>query len=252
MNMADVMTKLGQNDLRLARRDQFLITLLVYGFIMIGIIRYLLPMITNTLLSGELNFDLQPYYPLIISTLVIHQVSAVMGGTITGFLLLDERDDQTIRAIMVTPMPINLFVMYKILVPMLLGFILGFVGLSVLAPFTTLNLVQILLISLINSLFAALVCLFLATFANNKVEGFAMIKIVGSLSIIVFGGWFIQEPYQFLLGFYPPYWTMKAFWSIEAGVSTSKWLSFLILSLITHSIALWYFVRRFNHTIYEG
>lgn len=249
MQITSVIAKMGRNDAKIITRDSFLIVLFAYGVATFIAMRLLLPPITDALLN-RMDFDLAPYYPLLIATAVLHQVAAVLGGTIVGFLLIDERDNNTITALMVTPVSMGQYVVYRVILPIVFCVALGLVGLLLLAPFSSLSTLQMLILSLLNGGFAALVTLTMATFASNKVEGFALIKIVGSLIIIVLAAWWIPTPWQFLLGFYPPFWTMKAYWLIEQGQTGVAWAS-MGASLLTHSLALAYLIRRFTQAIYQ-
>lgn len=38
-------------------------------------------------------------------------------GVVTGFLLLDERDDRTLTALQVTPLPLRAYIFYRVTVP---------------------------------------------------------------------------------------------------------------------------------------
>lgn len=250
MQMTEVIRKVGRNDARIIGRDSFLLTLMGYAVGMLIIMRLVLPPIATALLENA-AFDLVPYYPLLVSALVLHQVAAVLAGTIMGFLLIDERDHKTITALLVTPVPPHKYVLYRVMIPMVVGFMLSVAGLLLLGNVVTVAWWQVMLLSAINALFAALISLFLATFSGNKVEGFATIKIVGSLLLIIMGAWFIPEPWQFIAGIYPPYWTMKALWSIEAGANITTWLTYLALASVTHLMALAYLVRRFTIAIYN-
>jgi fluoroquinolone transport system permease protein len=251
MQMTDVINKMGRNDARIITRDSFLITLFFYGLVIIVILRLALPWLSDTLAAGERTFDLTTYYPLLVSAMILHQVAAVLGGTIMGFLLIDERDNDTLTALMVTPVPMRMYLLYKVLLPMGMGTVLSFVGILLLNN-VTLNITvwQLIPISLVNGLFAAGIALMLATFSANKVEGFATVKIVGSLLLIIVGAWFLPSNWSFLMGFYPPFWTMKAYWSIEAG--GNLWWLYLAISLVTHLGAIGLLIRRFSSTVYKG
>lgn len=249
MQMTTLIRRLGSNDARIIARDQFLISMLAYSFVIMAILRLATPPITNALLNGT-GFDLSTLYPLIVSGLIVHQAAAVLSGCIAGFMLIDERDQNTLTALLVTPVPMPQYLGYRVLVPMAMSFVLGFFGVLVMGNITAeITWWQSALMALVNAPFAAAISLMMATFAENKVAGFAMIKIVGSLMLIILGAWFVAEPWQFLFGVYPPYWTMKAFWAIEVG--SAWWPLYMVVSLVTHSIALWFLVRAFQRAAYD-
>lgn len=249
MQLTTVFSHVGRNDLKVIGRDSLLVMLMGYGFVIAVVIRFAVPAITESLMN-TMEFDLTPYYPLLLSGMILHQAAALLGGTVMGFVLLDERDNGTLNAMMVTPIPVRDYVLYRVIVPMLMGFFLGFAGLIIVAELSQLTVWQMLIIAAVNSLLASLISLLLATFSANKVEGFATIKIIGSLSLIVMGAWFVPEPWQFLAGIYPAYWTMKSMWMAEAG--SSLWGLYLPLALLTQIGALVLLVRRFTNIVYEG
>src|SRR5690606_13230955 len=123
-------------------------------------------------------------------------LGGVMGGMMIGFIVLDERDDNTIKALLVTPLPVNYYLAYRVLIPMLLAFI------TIMADVLIINqamipLWQLVIIAAGASLTGPVVALFLATFAENKVQGFALNKIIGTLGLAILAAWFVAPPAQF-------------------------------------------------------
>jgi fluoroquinolone transport system permease protein len=241
MQFTTAFSRLGRHDARLIRRDSFLIMMIVYLLIMAAITRFAVPWLTDTLLA-EFEFDLTPYYPLIASFLAL-TLGSLMSGIVFGFLLLDERDDRTLTAMRVTPLPMTTFLIYRIVIASLLAFLLAVASLWIM-DIIALNALQLVLIAAVAGLYAPIMMLFFGTFAGNKVEGFAMMKIASTIGLIPVGAYFLPEPWQFLAGFFPPYWVSKAMWVIPEG--SSAWPVFLLLGVVTMSAVIWWFVRRFN------
>ena len=103
--------------------------LMVYPFILGGILRWLLPWVHTGLLEN-IGFDLSQYYLLIVSffgLLVIPQLVGLLVGT----LLLDEKDQDTLTALMVTPMPVRTYALYRALTPALISVL----GILLVVPF---------------------------------------------------------------------------------------------------------------------
>ncbi len=50
-----------------------------------------------------------------------------MFSFLTAFLLLDEKDDRTLTALQVTPLPLHSYLLYRVFVPILLTIVLMFV-----------------------------------------------------------------------------------------------------------------------------
>ena len=55
------------------------------------------------------------------------------------------------------------------------------------------------------------------TFAQNKVAGFAMVKVLNLIGLAPIAAWFIDEPQQWIAGVVPSYWAMKMFWLTIEG-----------------------------------
>lgn len=64
------------------------------------LLRYLLPQLAE-LLWQQAAFDLTAYYPLVMSGFLLQAPSLV--GMVVGFLLLDERDEQILVALLAAP-----------------------------------------------------------------------------------------------------------------------------------------------------
>jgi fluoroquinolone transport system permease protein len=190
------------------------------------------------------SFDLVPYHPLLTSYLAVI-LGAVMIGFIGGFLMLESREEGTIRALMVAPLA--------------MGHYLAVLAMGLMGAATVLGLVQALIIgvgipplpqlfvsTLLVAPLAPLTAFFLASFADNRVEAFVQGKLVSFAGVVVAGAWFVPEPWQFLVGIFPPYWGAKAYWVAEAG--GSAWGVSLVAGVVTSVVWLWVLGRHF-HTV---
>ncbi|MCY4075925.1 MAG: hypothetical protein OXH04_10910, partial [Acidobacteria bacterium] len=94
---------------------------------------------------------------------------------------------------------------------------------------------------------APLYALFVAAFATNKVQGFALLKGVGVLTWPPVFAWFVTSPWQVAIGIDPLYWPLKVFWMLEAG-EPGAWLYFLA-GLAWQGLLVGVLVRRFKAVI---
>ena len=120
---------LGRSDILNFRRDTMLQFLLIYPLILGGLLRWLVPWIQSGLMES-IGFDLGEYLLLLVSffgLLIIPQLVGLLVGT----LLLDEKDQDTLTALMVTPMPIRTYALYRALTPALISVL----GILVVVPF---------------------------------------------------------------------------------------------------------------------
>ena len=237
---------LTATDIRNIRRDSLMKFLLIYPWILGLAMRFLIPFVTDGLAA---TFDLRPYYLLLASFFGVVIVPP-LAGFVVGFLLLDERDDGTLSALQVTPLPMNLYMLYRIALPLLLSIASAYIVLP-LMNLVSVPYLQLLPIVLLAAVEGPIFALVLASLASNKVQGLAVMKGMGIFFIAPTIAWFIGEPWQWIVGLIPTYWPVKAFWvlmGVESGVSTSIW-PFLAIGLVVHLLYLIPLMQYFNRVI---
>ena len=157
---------------------------------------------------------------IIMGVLFACGVYAMLERSLTrvliGFLLLDERDENTLTALLVTPLPIGAYLAYRITLPLILGFVVTCVTYPLvgLAPISAVDLV---VVAGLVSLGAPGAALFLAVFAENKITGLAFTKVLNAIGLIPVLAYFIQSDWQLLAGVLPAYWPMKVVWLAAAA-----------------------------------
>lgn len=205
---------LGRSDILNLRRDTMLQFLLVYPLILGGLLRWLLPWAQAGLMES-IGFDLENYLLLLVSffgLLLIPQLVGLLVGTI----LLDERDQDTLTALMVTPMPVRAYALYRVITPALISVL----GILVVVPFINilvLPLAKLLPLAVAAAPLGPMMALLLASLARNKVEGLAIMKGLGIFLIVPIVAWFVPQPWQWLFGVFPTFWATKGYWLASAG-----------------------------------
>ena len=109
---------------------------------------------------------------------------------------------------------------------------------------------QIMTLAAGASLTAPIVSLFFATFAANKVQGFALSKFGGVAGWTVMLGWFVPMPLQLVIGVFPPFWMSKAYWMILEG-NALWWVAFII-GVVTQLVLIAVLMRRFETAAYQS
>ena len=71
----------------------------------------LTPLFTE-MLADRYDFDLVPYYPLVLTAFLLLTSIIIVGG-LASFLVLDEVDAGTLTALRVTPVPLSTFFAYR-------------------------------------------------------------------------------------------------------------------------------------------
>lgn len=238
MNLWNVYRTSGPIDLKSIRRDDLLAWVMVVPLIVALALRFGTPLLAEWLHEGW-AFDLQPYYDLLMSFFVLMAPSMI--GMAVGFLLLDERDDRTLTALAVTPMPLSSYLFYRITLPLVLGFVITVVGYP-LAGLSPLPVGPLVLIALVASLNAPVTTLFLAGFAENKVSGFAFVKVLNTINLLPVAAYFVEMPWQATAGIIPAYWPMKMLWQASAGAS---YLIYGCAGLVVNTVVVAFLYRRF-------
>jgi fluoroquinolone transport system permease protein len=194
-------------------------------------------------LAIRFQIDAEAYYPLLVSFVVL--MAPMLAGTIVGFLLLDQRDDQTLIALRVTPLTLRGYFIYRISIPTALSvivtvFVVPVTGLLQLDVFTLLST------ALGSCLLAPVYALFLGALASNKVQGFALAKAAGVLLVPPLFAYFVQPPTQLIFGIDPLFWPAKYLWMAEAN-TTGAWL-YLSAGVVFQCALLWLLLRRMDRT----
>lgn len=231
-------------DIQNIRRDPLLLWIPVIPLLMAVAIRIIVPQGAN-LLQARTGFDLTEHYPLIMGCFVL--LTPSMIGMVIGFLLLDERDDRVLTALLVTPMPVETYLLYRLCVPGILGFLMTLVGYPV-AGLTPVALIDLVAVALLGSITASLMALFLAGFAANKVAGFALLKLLNAVLLLPIAAFFVESRWTLLAGIVPPYWPLKVFILTTKG---QPYAVYLVVGLAINLLALALLLRRFKIVIHR-
>ena len=90
--------------------------------------------------------------------------------------------------------------------------------------------------------------LFLASFTENKVTGFAMMKLMNAVQILPVVAYFVPLPAQLLFGIVPAYWPMKMVWLAADG---RPYGVYLVAGLVVNVAAVGLLLRRFDRVVHR-
>ncbi len=251
--MTELLPKIGGNDFKNIHRDRFLLFMLAY-VIFIGLfLRYALPWLNGVMAANgvlpnpRMPVDLADLYPMLVAYFCLF-VLVMLPGSVYGFMLLDEKDDNTLTAMLVTPVPIRQYLGYRLGIVTVLAFFIVLLMLYVvqqaLLPFW-----QMVPLAAGAALAAPITALGFADFAENKVQGFAYAKFGGIAGWTVLIGWFVPEPWQWLIGIFPPFWVSKAYWMALDG--RPLWWLALVTGVILQLGLIYLLLRRFQTVAYR-
>jgi fluoroquinolone transport system permease protein len=227
-------------DLRNIFRDP-LLALIPFAPILVAlVIRFAFPYL-NIFLWRQFHFNLAIYYSFILSIIILS--TPVYFGMIIGFLLLDERDEQILNYIAVTPLRKAGFLVYRTILPVIVSIIFSYMTILMVGIVKP-DLFKFLPVALMVSLEAPVYALFLGAFAGNKIEGLALAKGMGVLFIAPAVGYFIKSNWQFIAGIVPLYWVSKSYLAMN-GPLKEFWL-FIIAGFLIHGIVIYILLRIFK------
>jgi len=246
MRAASVVRALGPVDARSIARDPLLAWMIVVPLLLGVGVRFLLPR-TDAFLVERFAFDLVPYHHLLSSYLFV-LLAPMTVGMVVGFLLLDERDDNTLTALLVTPLSLGAYLVYRIGLPLVVCTAMTALAISI-AELSTIAWTKLLLVLAVAAVEAPIMSLFLASFAENKVQGFALVKGLGGVLLAPVVAWFFDMPWQLLAGLVPSYWPLRACWSADQP-GPDFWI-YLAVGGLYHALLLALLLRRFQTVLHR-
>ncbi len=226
-------------------RDSVLILLVVYPFLLSIIGKYVIPLIQKATLTN--NFDLSNYYHVLLVLFVI--MTPFLYGDIAGLMLIDEREDNTLSAISVTPVKIPTYIFAKssifIIASICTGiFITSFMDLYYVPIFSS------IIINILASFGVPFNMLLINLFASNKVEGFTVMKITNIMLILPIIGFYLSEPLRFVFGIIPAYWPSVALAYYHHSFNSNlSFFTHIFIGLIYITLATFLLYKIFKNKI---
>ena len=183
---------------------------MVFYPILFGIIgRFFLPWIADTT-----GFSIDRFADLIIIILTL--MTPHVYGALTGFSILDDRDDSILTSIKVTPLSVHQFLSFRLIMVFCISF-LACIFVMWFSNIGNIPMRSILAISFLASLAAPMTGLFINALSQNKIEGFAVMKGTGTLLIFPVIAWFFLDKKELFFSFAPGFWPAKALSSLIRG-----------------------------------
>jgi fluoroquinolone transport system permease protein len=201
----------------------------------------LLPRFTD-MLARQYGFDLIPYYPVVVTALLL-LTSIIIAGGLAALLVLDEIDAGTLTALQVTPVPLSTFFAYRAGTVMVITTVYVVGTLSCSGTVQASVIPALIPIGLLAGLSAVVTLLLIVAVASNKIQGIAMIRALGMLIAgLPCLAWFIDSAWSVAFGVLPPYWAAKAFW-VASGHGT--WWPYVLAGAAYNLAVAWPLFRRF-------
>ena len=209
MGALTLIGRFAVSDGRTVLRDPLLRWILLLVPLFALLVRWLVPLI-----DSHVAIDLRAYDVLLLSGYAT-MAGAMIAGFVVGMMLLDERDDGTLAAILVTPLPFGRYLALKLALPTVVGTALTIACL----PLTGLDQWRwgYAAATAAGALWAPVAALVFAGLAANKVQGILLFRIANLVLIIPLAAYAFPLPWGYLFGIFPGYWPLEAFWATARG-----------------------------------
>ena len=146
---------------------------------------------------------IQPYYR--VFDLILAIMTPVMSCFSCVLVALEEMDTGIAYYYFVTPVGKSGYLMSRIGIPTMLSIVYNMVLILVFG-IGDCSIGMAILLSLSGGCVALICSLFVLTFAKNKLEGMALIKLCGILILAIPVVYVIQSPLQYIFAIFPTYW----------------------------------------------
>ena len=248
--------RLLQYELKNILRDSMTKILLVYPILIIVIGSFILPRLLDQF-GGETSGT---RVAALIMIILFASIAPFLTAALLGFNLLDNRDDNSLDTIRVTPISLKGYIIFKSIYAYVLSVNASFFvifgtkhlsgdGYTIMGQnlFDEFTAGYIFVYALVAGLFTPVFALLLAAFSKNKIEGFAFMKSAGM--IIVLPALLViermQDVKQYILGIVPIFWPVKGLLTsanlFEHSSNLPVWLYMLVGTLyMTILIRLFY------------
>jgi fluoroquinolone transport system permease protein len=162
-------------------------------------------------------------------------VPASLIGWVTGFLLLEDRDDGPLLALDVTPVGKVGFLCYRVAVTTLVVAALTLMATTVVTP--TLGWPARTVVALLVAAAAVLSAIVLPALARNKVEGLALTKLTNFACVVPLVA-IVPSPWRYAAGVIPTFWLGELLGLSRIPHLSPPWVA--LAASVSHGlVALW-------------
>jgi fluoroquinolone transport system permease protein len=209
-------TAFAHNDLRTVRRDSMLVTVMLGPFLYAAAL-WFLPSLTSYI-AHTYAFDLVPYRSAIVSAFCVLGPPLLLGAVL-ALQLLDERDQNTLAALRVTPVPPIAYPAYRAGVTIALTTFSVLASLAISGQVDAQTLALSVPVALMAGLLAPVLGLVMSSLGRNKIEGLAVMRVIGLavFTVPMLPFFVLDSPWQLAFGVLPAYWPVRTFWSAFDG-----------------------------------
>ena len=245
--------KVLKSEFRLIRRDSLLFMMPFFVIYMGVVLHFLMPWLDSYLakrgmMPGSISqFAFSHYFPLVMYYMVII-TGPQISGMVYAVLILSDKDDETIKALMVSPLTAKDYINRKVMMSAVTG-IIFILALFYMINVDMLQFWKLLAIAIAGGFTSSLITLLLAMLAQNKVQGMNYAKGISFVAMVILSSFFVKGNLQLLFGILPPYWVCKAYTVALDG--NSQWLIYVAIGVLYQGGLTYYLSKLFQKRIYN-
>lgn len=185
-------------------KDFMLFACLIGPIFMAVLFRFGLPVLENFLCNYFYKEEILTSYYILFDLLlgIMTPILFCFSGVL---VILEEIDCGTAKYFSVTPIGKSGYVISRIGIPSFFALLYNALLLSIFTS-AKINGIMILLLSVNGTLIALVTSIFVVTFAKNKIEGMALVKMCGLLILGIPSAFFIKSPVRYCFAVLPSFW----------------------------------------------
>lgn len=226
-------------DLRKIAREPFFWLILLAPFFLGALLHSFLPYLTTRFQ----NFDLSEYYPLIIALFVL--APPMYYGIVLALQVLEEKDENVLIAVAVTPITLPKYLGARIIVYTLVSIPIIMIVHEMIGVLS-IDRLELLGVAIAASLSTPLLVMLLAAFANNQLEGMVIGKGLGFVILFPLAMFFVPDYWHLLCGVLPTYWPIIAYFTAVSETGSPLFFYFaVVMAVVTQLAATVLLYRRF-------
>jgi fluoroquinolone transport system permease protein len=179
-----------------------------------------------------------PYF--IIFDLFLAEVTPMMFSFASSMVILGEIDDGITKYMSVTPLGRGGYLTSRLVLPLIFSFLVSIIVMNVFS-LTVISLEMIIVLSFLSSLIGFITSMMVVSFSANKVEGMAITKMSGILTLGFVLPFFVSARIQYLAIMLPSLWMTK--FAVEGNIT------YLILCVTVSAGWILLLLRKFMNKI---
>lgn len=186
----------------------------------------------------------KPYSALLLNSIVFQ--GGLLFGFVSGFLLLDEKDDETIQVYRISPISIWQFLTLKMAFPSIAAFIYAIISFRF-NPILVIDGWKLVIVAFNFALMSPMLALIVSALGKNKVQGLTFFKAIDLFLIAPFLAFFLPERFEFVFRIFPTFWIFNAPYQLYQGNINAFWENSMVASILAIGFIVfsaWLFKKR--------